>query len=186
MSYDSLPVSKSIKLASTTSLPSPPITPRSSEGGLEALNRPSARWGFQIKPEERRLRCLKLFLDRNQQLPNYVSPLETANQLKKSDRTVMDAVTDYLAQIRKHSMDTLSRRYGAGFEAHAKVEFVLTVPAVWSDVAKNATLLAAESAGMGSRQDLKLISEPEVSLQIWINKGKRLICDCHRLPHYTH
>lgn len=74
----------------------------------------------------------------------------------------MDAVTDYLANVRKHSMDALSRRYGSGFEANTRVDFVLTVPAVWSDVAKNATILAAESAGMGSRQSLKLISEPEV------------------------
>lgn len=44
-----------------------------------------------------------------------------------------------------------------------KVEFVLTVPAVWSDSAKNATLQAAERAGMGNRHELKLISEPEAA-----------------------
>lgn len=47
--------------------------------------------------------------------------------------------------------------------AQTKVEFVLTVPAVWSDSAKNATLQAAERAGMGNRHDLKLISEPEAA-----------------------
>lgn len=44
-----------------------------------------------------------------------------------------------------------------------KVQFVLTVPAVWSDSAKDATLKAAEKAGMGSGKDLKLISEPEAA-----------------------
>ena len=44
-----------------------------------------------------------------------------------------------------------------------KVQFVLTVPAVWSDAAKDATLKAAEKAGMGNRHDLKLISEPEAA-----------------------
>jgi len=44
-----------------------------------------------------------------------------------------------------------------------KVQFVLTVPAVWSDSAKNATLQAAERAGMGNIHDLKLISEPEAA-----------------------
>lgn len=44
-----------------------------------------------------------------------------------------------------------------------KVQFVLTVPAVWSDSAKDATLKAAEKAGMGNRHDLKLISEPEAA-----------------------
>lgn len=75
----------------------------------------------------------------------------------------MNGVTDYLAQLYKHTMDTLKRRYGANFVDETVVEFVLTVPAVWSDAAKNATLLAAERAGMGSRHELQLISEPEVA-----------------------
>ena len=121
------------------------------------------KWGFQFKPEESRLRCIKLFLDRNQKLPHFVSPLDTAAQLRKYERTVMDAVSDYLTQIYKHTMDTLTRRYGETFMSMTKVQFVLTVPAVWSDSAKNATLQAAERAGMGNIHDLKLISEPEAA-----------------------
>jgi molecular chaperone DnaK (HSP70) len=104
-----------------------------------------------------------LFLDRNQKLPHFVSPLETAAQLRQYGRTVMDAVSDYLTEIYKHTMENLTRRYGDAFMAKTKVEFVLTVPAVWSDSAKNATLQAAERAGMGNRHDLKLISEPEAA-----------------------
>jgi molecular chaperone DnaK (HSP70) len=121
------------------------------------------KWGFQFKPDEQRLRCIKLFLDRNQKLPHFVSPLETAAQLRHYGRTVMDAVSDYLTEIYKHTMENLTRRYGDAFMAKTKVEFVLTVPAVWSDSAKNATLQAAERAGMGNRHDLKLISEPEAA-----------------------
>lgn len=121
------------------------------------------KWGFQFKPEESRLRCIKLFLDRNQKLPHFVSPLDTAAQLRKYERTVMDAVSDYLTQIYKHTMDTLTRRYGETFMSMTKVQFVLTVPAVWSDSAKNATLQAAERAGLGNIHDLKLISEPEAA-----------------------
>lgn len=121
------------------------------------------KWGFQFKPEEQRLRCIKLFLDRNQRLPHFVSPLETAAQLRQYGKTVMDAVSDYLTEIYKHTMDNLTRRYGETFMLKTKVEFVLTVPAVWSDSAKNATLQAAERAGMGNRHDLKLISEPEAA-----------------------
>jgi len=121
------------------------------------------RWGFQFKPEEPRLRCIKLFLDRNQKLPPFVSPLSTAAQLRKCERTVMDAVSDYLTKIYEHTMETLQRRYGETFISQTPVEFVLTVPAVWSDAAKNATLQAAERAGMGNRHELKLISEPEAA-----------------------
>jgi hypothetical protein len=123
----------------------------------------TTKWGFQFKPEEPRLRCIKLFLDRNQKLPHFVSPLETAAQLQKCGKTVMDAVSDYLTEIYKHTMETLTRRYGETFMSKTKVEFVLTVPAVWSDSAKNATLQAAERAGMGNMHQLKLISEPEAA-----------------------
>jgi molecular chaperone DnaK (HSP70) len=75
----------------------------------------------------------------------------------------MEAVSDYLTQIHKHTMDTLTKRYGETFMSMTKVQFVLTVPAVWSDAAKDATLKAAEKAGMGDKGDLKLISEPEAA-----------------------
>ena len=75
----------------------------------------------------------------------------------------MESVSDYLSQIYKHTMETLTRRYGETFMGMTKVQFVLTVPAVWSDSAKDATLKAAEKAGMGNRHDLKLISEPEAA-----------------------
>ncbi|KAH0551471.1 hypothetical protein GP486_007314 [Trichoglossum hirsutum] len=146
----------------------PAMTPSSSNGSIPSTaNGQSAganiKWGFQFKPEDPRLRCIKLFLDRNQKLPHFVSPLETAAQLRKYDRNVMDAVSDYLTQLYKHTMDTLTRRYGESFMSTTKVEFVLTVPAVWSDAAKNATLVAAERAGLGNRHSLRLISEPEAA-----------------------
>jgi Hsp70 protein len=121
------------------------------------------KWGFQFKPEEPRLRCIKLFLDRNQKLPHFVSPLDTAAQLRQYGKTVSDAVADYLTEIYKHTMETLRKRYGEGFVRDTKLEWVLTVPAVWSDSAKNATLLAAERAGMGKSSELRLISEPEAA-----------------------
>ena len=121
------------------------------------------KWGFQFKPEETRLRCIKLFLDKTQRLPSFVSPLETAAQLRQSQKTVMDAVSDYLSMIHRHTMETLSKRYGETFMSMTKVQFVLTTPAVWSDGAKDATLKAAEKAGMGSKGEVRLISEPEAA-----------------------
>lgn len=124
---------------------------------------PSVKWGFQFKPEESRLRCIKLFLDRSQKLPFYVSPHDTAAQLKTFNKNVVDAVSDYLTQIYKHTMDTLTRRYGESFMQSTRVDFVLTCPAVWSDAAKNTTLQAAERAGMGSKSEIQMISEPEAA-----------------------
>jgi molecular chaperone DnaK (HSP70) len=133
----------------------------SPQPGHESTVKP--RWGFMFKPEEPRLRCMKLFLDKSQKLPWYVSPIDTATQLRKYNKNVVDAVSDFLAEVYKHTMDTLTRRYGEAFMSTTKVEFVLTCPAVWSDTAKNSTLLAAERAGMGSRSDIQMISEPEAA-----------------------
>lgn len=136
--------------------------PTSSVASTSPLT-PSVKWGFQFKPEDSRLRCIKLFLDRSQKLPFYVSPLETAAQLKRFNKTVVDAVSDYLTQVHRHTMDTLTRRYGESFMASTRVDFVLTCPAVWSDAAKNTTLQAAERAGMGDKSSIQMISEPEAA-----------------------
>ena len=125
--------------------------------------KPIVKWGFQFRPEESRLRCIKLFLDRSQKLPFYVSPLETAAQLKKYSKNVVDAVSDYLTQVHNHTIETLTRRYGESFMSSTKVEYVLTCPAVWSDAAKNTTLQAAERAGMGAKTEIQMISEPEAA-----------------------
>ncbi|KAL7266661.1 hypothetical protein RUND412_010786 [Rhizina undulata] len=133
--------------------------------GSPASNSAPCKWGFQFKPEEPRIRCIKLFLDRSQALPSFISPLETATLLRAADKNVLDAVTDYLSALYNHTMDTLTRRYGESFMKATPVEWVLTCPAVWSDAAKNATKRAAERAGMVSLdgKGTRLISEPEAA-----------------------
>ena len=119
------------------------------------------RWGSQLKPGESRIRCIKLFLDRDQSLPSFVSSQETIDELRKHGRKVSDAVADFLAKLHEHTMSTLRRRYGPAFLQSTTIDWVLTVPAVWSDKAKNATLQAANRADISS--PIRLISEPEAA-----------------------
>lgn len=161
-----MPTEIGYELHPATAAPTPSSTTESiSDAGDTKNPDTKIKWGFQFGPMDARLRCIKLFLDRGQKLPHFVSPLDTAVQLRKYNKTVMDAVTDYLSQIRAHTIETLTRRHGEAFMTSTPTQFVLTVPAVWSDSAKDATLKAAERAGMGSREsgDLKLISEPEAA-----------------------
>lgn len=120
-----------------------------------------ARWGFQLRPEEERLRCMKLLLDSRQQLPKYVPLRELKAQLERVGKSAETVVTDYLTELWKHTYETLERRYGTAFMSNTDTDVVLTVPAVWSDAAKDATLRAARAAGMGEK--LALISEPEAA-----------------------
>ncbi|EGY15747.1 uncharacterized protein VDAG_06911 [Verticillium dahliae VdLs.17] len=161
--FPSTPTSPSVSSSSTPTPASGPGQTPASQSGSGGEGNPTIKWGFQFRPEESRLRCIKLFLDRSQKLPFYVSPLDTAAQLRSYDKTVIDAVSDYLTQIYAHTMDTLTRRYGESFMASTKVDWVLTCPAVWSDAAKNTTLQAAERAGMGEKSEIQMISEPEAA-----------------------
>lgn len=67
----------------------------------------------------------------------------------KSDCLAKDAVSDYLAQIQAHIKEDHTAHNTAHLLTGLILQYVLTVAAVWSDVAENATLSAANNAGMG-------------------------------------
>ena len=119
------------------------------------------RWGFQLRPDEPRLRCVKLFLDPGQELPSFVSKSEVQKLLAECGKDAVSVVADYLSQLYKHTKEELTKRYGNLFMRTTELQWVLTVPAIWSDAAKDATLAAARKTGMGS--ELTLISEPEAA-----------------------
>lgn len=91
----------------------------------------------------------------------------------------VDVVADYLCCLRNHTLDVLKRKYSRAFLAETPIDYVMTVPAVsvlfqfgfqvadlvkmWSDVAKSLTLQAAESAGFGRGDAIRLVSEPDAA-----------------------
>lgn len=116
-------------------------------------------WGLQLKPDQPRLRCLKLRLDPRQKLPHYVSEHDLNDQLLQCGKTTEDAISDYLSLVYSHAKDALIKRFGQQTVSSTPIEVVLTAPAVWTDAAKDATFRVAQRAGMGS--NLHMISEPE-------------------------
>lgn len=127
----------------------------------EVINNTKFRWGFEIKPDETRLRCLKLRLDPRQKLPDYVSEEELCKELQKSGKTAEEAISDYLTEIYRRAKEALVKRFTQNMVSSTIIEVVLTVPAVWTDAAKDATLRAAQKAGMGP--EIYMISEPEAA-----------------------
>lgn len=119
-------------------------------------------WGFDIPPEAERLRCIKLLLDRSKSLPDYVSASELQDQLKRNRKDAETAASDYLTELWKHGKQQLEERYGETMVKDTEIQFIFTVPAVWSDSAKDATRRAAQRAGIGP--NLTLISEPEAAV----------------------
>lgn len=68
---DKVPTEISYQLDANTK-PIADVTPEQNPiAGASTL----VRWGFMHKPDENRIKCIKLFLDRNQKLPHFVRHL---------------------------------------------------------------------------------------------------------------
>jgi molecular chaperone DnaK (HSP70) len=77
-------------------------------------------------------------------------------------------IAEYLAHVKAHLIKNLEIHYGKGLWQTLPITLVITVPAVWSDFAKNATLLAVRQAGFNDDElpQLKrtvLTTEPEAA-----------------------
>lgn len=124
------------------------------------------KWGFQIDDSEQRQQLFKLDLDASQ--------LRGSSDLAKLfpdfraappqyDTPVEKMVTDYLTALRRHAEQILRYKLPEGALISTPLEFVITVPAVWSNAAQAKTRACAEKAGMGLGSALHIISEPEAA-----------------------
>jgi molecular chaperone DnaK (HSP70) len=79
-------------------------------------------------------------------------------------KTAKDVATDYLRGLYKYLEERLQRHDDAVFRI-TPMEFWITVPAMWTDSAKMATIEAAQAAGFGSRpmDEIHIITEPEAA-----------------------
>jgi len=81
----------------------------------------------------------------------------------KLNKNPVDFVADYLTCIYRFVHGTfLPSQYGEEFLRNQQMSYILTVPAIWSDLAKDLTRQAACRAGFPD-DNLVLISEPEAA-----------------------
>ncbi|KAI5794262.1 hypothetical protein DFH27DRAFT_127268 [Peziza echinospora] len=151
------------------------------------------KWGYEVNDDDaHRLSWFKLLLDQGQgdsssQIVNRSAPYALNNrkatgstlkgELHHLEATVaaiprgkgpLDLVTDYLSSIHKHTTTILERTYPLSvteqFGKQTPIKYCLTVPAVWSDKAKELTKQAARRAGMCElSSEIRLITEPEAA-----------------------
>ncbi|MCJ1376934.1 hypothetical protein MMC17_000024 [Xylographa soralifera] len=107
-------------------------------------------WGYDIGPREKKLKWFKLGLETDKEVLSLPTGL-----------TAQAVVRDFLSALYKHVMKTLYRRFERAVMQMTQVDFILTVPAIWSDAAKKKTEAAAKAAGLGNEHGLELLSEPE-------------------------
>ena len=71
--------------------------------------------------------------------------------------------TDYLTALRIHAEHMLSQIIPGRALSRIQKEYIISVPAVWSEKAQRLTSSCAIRAGMGSEDTLHMVSEPEAA-----------------------
>lgn len=123
------------------------------------------KWGFGIPDSATRHQLFKL--DLNTAPHNDISVLSQAFPDPKAasteaGRDAEKLTVDYLTALRLHVLEALQIKLGKALMDSTPVALIITVPAIWTDAAKQNTRRCAELAGMGT--DLKMISEPEAAV----------------------
>ncbi|KAI9271861.1 hypothetical protein BDA99DRAFT_433353 [Phascolomyces articulosus] len=170
-------------------VPTLSVYPRQNQPGTKLSGRSTlSDWGHSakkamLKPHSEKKNILlsqfKLQLDESLKQP----PLENG-------LTPVQAVADYLLELHEHTLQELSRSFARNYHPDTFC-YCLTVPAVWSDKAKNLMRQAAIQAGLITPSDppdrLILVSEPEAAAlyceetmteQVQLkDKDRIMICD---------
>lgn len=135
-----------------------------------SLNLPDDRWGYEVEPGMVNCSWTKLLLDRNalpsdQDDPDLRGMLDRGIYKLPANKSVATVVCDFLRRLYSHFMNIVERHIPAQVLAGIPIEFWFTVPALWSDEARDLTLQAATKAGFGSRpyDTINLIPEPEAA-----------------------
>ncbi|KAL4758710.1 Hsp70 family protein [Aspergillus foveolatus] len=115
----------------------------------------TVEWGFQIPSLVDRYQWFKLGLDES-------NPLVSTKSW--GDKTPEQLTELYLSSIYKHIMYTLDQKLGSALLRTIPMEFSLTVPAIWTEAAKDKTLKAWKKASGGAKEQvISLVSEPEAA-----------------------
>ncbi|RPB27245.1 actin-like ATPase domain-containing protein [Terfezia boudieri ATCC MYA-4762] len=144
-------------------------TPKEFKWGFQADEAPAVRPQVSA-PKNTKLQYMKLLLDPSQEKKGkgrvqLADPLGLA-QMRLAlppGKLPVDVASDYLKCLKEHTLDVLSKSFGTNFWNSIPIEYHLTIPAVWSEAAKTLTIQAAERAGIGSKNELVLITEPEAA-----------------------
>jgi hypothetical protein len=110
------------------------------------------RWGSDIPPHEKRHMWTKLQLDNrgDGEVAKIIG--ELTSSVLEPRKPPVEIIADFLTQVMAHLIKNLDDKYGKELWRTLPITLVITVPAVWSDVAKHRTMQAIEKAGFNSLQ----------------------------------
>lgn len=153
--------------------------------------------GYEVLPQYKAYSWMKLLLDKHTALTEFDDPDlpdKSSGMLSlPPGKSAKMVVTDYLRLLCQFAMRELRDVFSEEVIGVTGLDFYFTVPAIWSDAARAATLEAAREAGFASRSNdsISLVPEPEAAgvatLKHLTHKGSEMqirpgdsviICDC--------
>jgi hypothetical protein len=131
----------------------------------------SNKWGFEVNPKLNSYSWTKLLLDRNAVASQYDDPSLFSDISSKGImrlprfRDAPGVCEDFLREVFRHVYEKLRMELTEETLKNTPMECWITLPAIWSDEAKDATLQAAKKAGFGNRpgDEVFTIAEPEAA-----------------------
>ncbi|KAF2690232.1 hypothetical protein K458DRAFT_459297 [Lentithecium fluviatile CBS 122367] len=143
------------------------------------------RWGSNIPPHVQRYLWTKLELDNPKTEEAEKIRQELASLSIGGNCSVRHPVTiiaDFLAKVKDHLIKNLDNQYGKELWRTLPITLVITVPAVWSDAAKDRTLQAVSKAGFNKTELPQLrrtvtTTEPEAAAIYTIKSLKGRVQD---------
>ncbi|KAK7961949.1 uncharacterized protein PG986_002774 [Apiospora aurea] len=155
-------------------------------------------WGYDIPDDVKPLQWFKLLLLDKDDFPGYLRGSthlqEAQDMIRQLGKDATTVTADYLRLLWQHTLESLKKIRGKGLVESTPFHVVLTVPAVWPEIARNRMRKAAEDAGildrrLGGVTSLKFISEPEAAaISILYSElddrpdlktgTKFIVCDC--------
>ena len=98
-------------------------------------------WGYELadSTSASKIEGIKLLLDPNQPKPLYVPQNNTRVELQRLGRPAIDVAADYMTAIYKHALSKIEGAWPEEYLQPLQKKFILSVPAIWSDKAKDST-----------------------------------------------
>lgn len=98
------------------------------------------KWGGQVGWRSEAVQGVKLLLDPDQPKPIYLPTGNIKNEIKKLPKDPVDVAADFIGAIYTHALSKIQASVPKDYFLLCQKQFVLSVPAVWSDKAKDKTL----------------------------------------------
>ncbi|OAL28843.1 hypothetical protein AYO20_09323 [Fonsecaea nubica] len=128
------------------------------------------KWGYELDHRQgEKIECIKLMLDPDQPRPYFI-PVDVQAEIAKLPKPVVEVASDYIRAIFEHAVKEIECTFlDREFIDNYDKQYVLTVPAVWSDKAKYLTSKAARDAGISP---VHMVTEPEAGALFTLNQIK--------------